>query len=71
MMGGVVEMMMMDGCDPRLEMASSCGTPVTVLGQHCPSSESDLTVGSSSDGRGIKKRRVDGIPAFHLSQTCD
>ncbi|KAM0952396.1 putative cyclin domain-containing protein [Dioscorea sansibarensis] len=70
-MGGVVEMMMMDGCDPRLEMASSCGTPVTVLGQHCPSSVSDLTVGSSSDGRDIKKRRVDGIPAFHLSQTCD
>ena len=48
----------MDGCDLTFEMVSSSNTPVTVLGRHCSSSESERTVGSSSDDHDLKKRRI-------------
>ncbi|XP_038973916.1 cyclin-D6-1 isoform X2 [Phoenix dactylifera] len=48
----------MDGCDSTFEMVSSSNTPVTVLGRHCSSSESERTVGSSSDDHDLKKRRI-------------
>lgn len=48
----------MDGCDSTLEMVSSSNTPVTVLGRHCFSSESEMTVVSSSDDRDLKKSRI-------------
>ncbi|WOL15086.1 hypothetical protein Cni_G23867 [Canna indica] len=45
-----------DICDDTTPMSSD--TPVTVLGLHCSSSESEPAVRSSSDGRDMKKRRV-------------
>ncbi|XP_073108481.1 cyclin-D6-1 isoform X1 [Elaeis guineensis] len=48
----------MDGCDSTFEMLLSSNTPVTVLGRHCSSSESERTVGSSSGDHDLKKRRI-------------
>lgn len=59
----------MDGCDDSAGMgvASSPETPVTVLGRHSSSSESETAVGSSSDGRELKKRRTTST----LHASCD
>ncbi|ONK74654.1 uncharacterized protein A4U43_C03F8760 [Asparagus officinalis] len=50
----------MDSCESTFEMISSSNTPVTVLrGAHdLSATESDLTVGSKSDDRNVKKRRT-------------
>lgn len=48
----------MDGYDSTFEIVSSSNTPVTVLGRHCSSSESERTVGSSSDDHDLKKHRI-------------
>ncbi|XP_008800348.1 cyclin-D6-1-like [Phoenix dactylifera] len=59
----------MDGCDSTFEMVSNSNTPMTVLGRHCSSSESDRTVGSSSNERDLKKRRISELRgALRLSQ---
>lgn len=59
----------MDGCDDSAGMGegSSPETPVTVLGRHSSSSESETAVGSSSDGRELKKRRTTST----LRASCD
>ncbi|KAJ8459088.1 hypothetical protein OPV22_032014 [Ensete ventricosum] len=58
-----------DGCDDSSGMgvASSPETPVTVLGRQSSSSESETAVGSSSDGRELKKRRTTST----LHASCD
>ncbi|CAL9095939.1 unnamed protein product [Musa acuminata var. zebrina] len=57
-----------DGCDDlaAMGMASSSLTPVTVLGHHCSSFESEPAAGSSSDVRELKKRRISAVHA-----SCD
>ncbi|KAJ0966036.1 hypothetical protein J5N97_027174 [Dioscorea zingiberensis] len=57
-MRDVVEMMTMDGDDRAPKTASSCATPITVLGRTCPSSDSEWTVGSLMNGRDISKDPV-------------
>ena len=58
-MRDVLEMMTMDCCDRALRMASSRSTRATVLGGACPSSGSERTVGSSTNGPDLYKDPIE------------